>query len=285
MTYFMLIFPAVMWGTLGAFVRQISLTSTQIALVRTILAAITLTALYFLGNRRIDPTHLRRNLPRLAVAGCAMAFNWIALFEAYQLTSVSVATVVYYLAPAIVIAASPLLYKEKLTPHKIAGLCGALLGMGCVSLSAGVGEISFQGILMAFGGACLYATVVLCNKGVTGMGGFRTSLVEFYFAILVLVPYALFFTQESWMMPDVKGVLCLLVIGVFHTGICYGMYFTAVQRVKAQTTAICSFADPFSALFVSVFLLGESMTAIQVFGAVLIIGGAMVAELWPSGSK
>ena len=70
------------------------------------------------------------------------------------------------------------------------------------------------------------------------------------------------------------------MIGVFHTGICYAMYFTAVQRVKAQTSAICSFADPFAALFVSVFILHEELMLIQFFGAVLIIGGAMVAELW-----
>ncbi len=285
MHYFMLIIPAIMWGTLGAFVRQISMTSTQIALIRTLLAGATLLAIYFLGKQRLTRERFLKNGWKLALAGCAMAFNWIALFEAYKLTSVSVATVVYYMAPAIVIAASPYLFHEKLTRSKLIGAAAALLGMVFISFTDGAGIVSADGVAMAFGGAILYATVILCNKSIQDMSGFETTLVEFAFAILVLLPYSLCLTGETWQMPDATGVFCLLVIGIFHTGLCYWMYFSAVQRVSAQTTAICSFADPFSALFVSFFVLGESMSAIQIWGAVLIIGGAMVAELWPSGSK
>ncbi len=280
MNYFLLIFPAITWGTLGVFVRQIAMTSTQIALIRTLLAFATLLLIYFMKRTPLDMASVKHNLWKLVTAGFAMAFNWIALFEAYKLTSVSVATVVYYTAPAIVIAASPYLFHERLTRPKLVGAAFALLGMIFISFTDGAGIVSADGIAMAFGGALLYATVVLCNKSIVGLSGFETTLVEFAFAIFVLLPYSLCFTGEMWAMPSGTGILCLAVIGIFHTGICYGMYFTAVQRVPAQTTAICSFADPFSALFVSFFLLGESMSALQMAGAALILGGAMIAELW-----
>ena len=43
-------------------------------------------------------------------SGAMIGFNWIFLFEAYHYTSVSVATLSYYFAPVIVMAACPLLF-------------------------------------------------------------------------------------------------------------------------------------------------------------------------------
>ena len=280
MNYLLLIFPAVMWGTLGAFVRVIPLSSTQIALFRTILASATLIIIYIIRKNKINKIELQRNLPKFFLAGTAMAFNWIALFEAYKLTSVSVATVVYYLAPAFVIAASPFCFKEKLTVNKIIGLLAALVGMACVSLSAGIGEVSILGIVLALGGAILYAVVTLTNKSIHSLSGYESAMFELTIAAIVLISYSIVLTNDTWETPSGIGLGSLVMIGVFHTGICYAMYFTAVQRVKAQTSAIFSFADPFAALFVSVFILQEELMLIQFFGAVLIIGGAMVAELW-----
>ena len=280
MNYLLLIFPAVMWGTLGAFVRVIPMSSTKIALIRTILASVTLIIIYIIRKNKINKIELRRNLPKLFLAGTAMAFNWIALFEAYKLTSVSVATVVYYLAPAFVIAASPFFFKEKLTVNKIIGVLAALGGMACVSLSAGIGDVSILGIILALGGAILYTVVTLTNKSIHTLTGYESAMFELAIAAIVLIPYSEVFTNDTWEVPNEIGLVSLVMVGVFHTGICYAMYFTAVQRVKVQTSAICSFADPFAALFVSVFILQEELMAIQFLGAVLIIGGTMVAELW-----
>ncbi len=279
MNYFLLLFPTVMWGTIGVFVSVIDFTSTQIALMRTVFGSATLIILYIIGKKKLDKEKLRQNLPKLIVAGTCMAFNWIALFEAFKLISVSVATVIYYLAPAMVMAASPFIFKEKLTANKVIGLCAALLGMGCVSLSAGIGEVSVLGLGIAFLGAVLYAIITMINKSIKTLSGYENAMVELTVAVIVLIPYNLFISREPWVMPDTISIASLVTIGVLHTGICYAMYYTAVQRVEAQTAAICSFSDPFTALFVSVIFLNESLTPIQIVGAILILGGAMIAEL------
>ncbi len=279
MNYFLLLFPTVMWGTIGVFVSVIDFTSTQIALMRTVFGSATLIILYIIGKKKLDKEKLRQNLPKLIVAGTCMAFNWIALFEAFKLISVSVATVIYYLAPAMVMAASPFIFKEKLTANKVIGLCAALLGMGCVSLSAGIGEVSVLGLGIAFLGAVLYAIITMINKSIKTLSGYENAMVELTVAVIVLIPYNLFISREPWVMPDTISIASLVTIGVLHTGICYAMYYTAVQRVEAQTAAICSFSDPFTALFVSVVFLNESLTPIQIVGAILILGGAMIAEL------
>lgn len=54
------------------------------------------------------------------------------LFEAYRLVGVSVATLIYYCGPALVLLASPLVFHERLTLFKVLGIVLALAGMTLV---------------------------------------------------------------------------------------------------------------------------------------------------------
>ena len=58
-----------------------------------------------------------------------IGFNWMLLFEAYRYTTIAVATLCYYMAPVLLIAFSPLLFKEKLTGRQIVCVLLAALGM------------------------------------------------------------------------------------------------------------------------------------------------------------
>ena len=115
----MLIASMTIFGTLGPFVRSISVSSGELALYRAILAGL-LIAVYLLVTRQGIPfTKIRRSLPLLLISGVAMGFNWILLFEAYKYTTVSVATLSYYFAPVIVTAVCPFLFREKLTRRQL----------------------------------------------------------------------------------------------------------------------------------------------------------------------
>ena len=77
----------------------------------------------------------------------------------------------------------------------------------------------------------------------------------------------------------VKGdILPVLVLGLINTGLgCY-LYFTSIGSLNASTVSVCGYIEPLCAVLFSVLLLGENMSVIQIIGAVLIIGGAIVAE-------
>ena len=70
-----------------------------------------------------------------------------------------------------------------------------------------------------------------------------------------------------------------MVLGLVNTGIAYMLYFTGLQKLPGQSVALISYVDPVSALVFSALLLHETMTPLQVLGAVLIIGGALLGEL------
>jgi len=68
-------------------------------------------------------------------------------------------------------------------------------------------------------------------------------------------------------------------VGLFHTGFTYCLYFSAVKELPGQEAAILSYMDPLVAVLLSVFVLGESMTAMQLAGGALILGFTLWNEI------
>jgi len=66
-----------------------------------------------------------------------------------------------------------------------------------------------------------------------------------------------------------------------HTGITYCMYFTALKDLPGQKAAILSYVDPLVAIFISVAVLDEKMTVMQILGGILILGFTLLNELAP----
>ena len=77
------------------------------------------------------------------------------------------------------------------------------------------------------------------------------------------------------------GWLCLLIVGLVHTGITYCLYFTALKDIPGQEAAILSYVDPLVAVMISVFVLGEPMTVVQIIGGLLILGFTLWNEIRP----
>ncbi|MBQ2985202.1 MAG: DMT family transporter, partial [Clostridia bacterium] len=115
----MMIVSMAAFGTLGPFVRNITVSSSELALYRAVLASLLISVYFILTKQRIDFKSIRKEAPFLLLSGVAMGVNWILLFEAYKYTTVSIATLSYYFAPVIVTAVCPLLFKEKLSARQI----------------------------------------------------------------------------------------------------------------------------------------------------------------------
>ena len=81
-----------------------------------------------------------------------------------------------------------------------------------------------------------------------------------------------------------KGWICLLIVGLFHTGLTYCMYFSSLRNLPGHEAAILSYIDPLTAVIISVTVLGETMTLPQIIGGALILGFTFWNEI-PSKKK
>lgn len=263
----------IIFGTLGVFTRNVAVTSGELALYRAILAAILILGYFLITGQRIDYKAIKKELLLLLFSGMAMGINWILLFEAYKHTTISAATLSYYFAPVIVTLVCPILFHEKLRKKQLICFLMSTLGLVLVIGFENLGDGNHVlGILLGLGAAVFYATVILLNKFIKNVEGIHRTFLQFLAAIAILVPYVLITGDLQIGMLDGKGWVCLLTVGLIHTGITYCMYFSALKELKGQEIAILSYLDPLVAVAISFFILGEPMTIWQMLGGVLILG-------------
>ncbi len=281
----MLSISMIIFGTIGLLSRNIAVSSGELALYRAVLASVLLIVYLLIKNERIHFKEIKKELIFLLLSGMAMGINWILLFEAYKYTTISAATLSYYFAPVLVTVICPFLFREKLTKIQIICFIMSTIGLVLITGIGNVGESGTDliGILFGLGAAVFYATVILLNKFIKKVEGIHRTLLQFLAAIIILIPYVCFTGGCSLGNLDSKGWICLLVIGLVHTGITYCMYFSALKELKGQEAAILSYIDPLVAVLISVVVLGEPMSGWQIVGGVFILGFTLWNEL--SGEK
>ena len=269
------------FGTIGVFTRLISLSSSEIALYRAILAVIVIALFLALSKKKVFQGIKNKTLVLLFLSGAAMGLNWIILFEAYNYTSLTAATLSYYFAPTIVLLSSPIVMKERL--KKTGVLCFLLSSIGLVMVIAGGGggrgSDDLKGIFLGLGAAVLYATVILINKKIGEIDGIGRTFLQFISAIIVLTPYVSLKSGFNLIGLDPTGWLSLLVLGIVHTGITYSVYFSSLPHLKGSEISLLSYIDPLTAMLISAFVLSEPTTLLQIAGGVLILGSTLFSEL------
>ena len=278
----MLIASMLIFGTIGVFRRYIPVSSAFLAFSRGILGGLCILVFTRMKHKNAGEKLPPRVLPVLVLSGMLIGINWILLFEAYNHTTVAIATLCYYMQPTIVMLLSPVIFREKLTGRKAVCAAVAILGMVLVSGVIGgssAGSSSLKGILPGLGAALFYSAVVIINKKIRGVDAYRKTTVQMLSAGMVMVPYLLLTGGFSTEGLTPAAVILLLAVGIVHTGIAYVLYFGSMDGLRVQTVAILSYIDPVSALLFSAVLLREPVTLLNIIGAVMIIGSAVASEL------
>ena len=312
----MLISAMLIFGTIGIFRRYIDLSSGLLAFLRGVIGAAFLLAVMLIMGRRAEnrtgekrPAGADKNgvsvslleaeaagesisihgktisalkLGLLILSGGLIGINWMLLFEAYNHTTVAVATLCYYMQPTIVILLSAVIFRERLNVKKICCALAAIVGMILVSGVIGgssLPEGNSKGVILGLGAALFYSAVVLLNKKIGSMDVYVKTVIQLISASLVLVPYLVLTEDISAVSMDGMEILMILIVGLLHTGIAYALYFGSMAGLRAQTIAIFSYIDPVTALILSVLILGEPFNAGGAIGAVLIIGAAVISEI------
>lgn len=277
------IIAMVIFGTIGIFRKFIPISSELLVCARGLVGGCFLLVMMLCQKERLSLGGNRKTFALVVITGLALGGNWILLFESYRYTSVSVATLCYYMQPTILILLSPWLFGEKLTLKKLICAVISVLGMICVSgvvdASEQMGANDIKGICLGLGAAVLYAIVVILNKKVTVPNVKSKTMVELFSFAIILLPYLLLTQDITSVKLDPLAAILIVVVGVLHTGVAYTLYLGSMNHLSSQTVAILSYIDPVLAVVFSFALLGERMTVVQLLGGVLIIGAAVACEI------
>lgn len=276
-SYFKYITGLLLFGSNGIVASFIHLDSYEIVLLRTLIGSFLLFAVFFLKKERLTFYKHKIEFLFLCISGVAMGTSWMFLYEAYAQIGVSIASLCYYCGPVIVMALSPLIFKEKLTWVKIVGFFSVLCGILFVSADSLEQFHSVWGLLCGMVSAVMYAVMVIFNKKAKPIEGLENAAIQLFVSFLTAAAFV-GVKQGFAISIDGESVVPILLLGIINTGIgCY-FYFSSIGSLPVQTVAVCGYIEPLSAVVFSALILGETMLPLQIVGAVLIIAGAIFAE-------
>lgn len=278
----------ILFGSNGIVASLIDLPSVFIVLARVSLGAAALAAAVLLSRsarKNLQTPKHPRQAACLYISGAALGAAWLFLFESYRYIGVSVASLLYYCGPVIVMALSPMIFKTRLTAVKVSGFAAVVLGAFLV-VGQGLGEgIAPLGLLLGGMSAVCYAVMVIFSKKVDKIDGVESSAVQLLGSFSAVAVYmAISAAAGTLALPSATqlahlNVAAVVCIGLVNTGFCCYLYFSSMGSLPVTRVAVCGYLEPLSAVVLSALLLAEPMTFANVLGACLILGGAIWSEL------
>jgi len=271
------------FGSIGLFVKNIDLPSSEVALFRGMIGSSVLLLASLIMKKKFDLKRNKLNLILLVISAGALGFNWIFLFEAYHYTTISTATISYYFAPVIVMFLSPFVLRERWSWYKGASIIIALLGLIFITKPlenfGGMDSNHWIGIGYGLLAALLYASVILLNKFIHGFSGFERTVLQLFIASLIMLPYVMLTEGIHLFDLDGKSFLFLLIVGVIHTGLAYMIYFSLLPKIQGQTVAVYSYLDPITAVLLATLILREPLGIMDMIGGIFILGATFFHEI------
>lgn len=272
------IIAVVLYGTIGLFLRQVSVPSEVVVLFRGILGSAFIFT--FLAVRRVKPDVrvIRENLLWLVISGVCLGLNWVFLFAAYLHTTVAIASLCNYMAPIIVVVIAPTVLREPLNKRKLPCVAAAFIGIVLVSEFWMGDRGDASGIVMGMLAAVCFVIIVICNRKMQGINAYDKSLTQLAISALTVLPYVLLNNRGAELDWNTRSIVFILILGLVHTGIAYCLYFSGMATLPVQTVAVLGYLEPVVSVLGSVFILRERMGVCGWIGTVLIIAAAVASE-------
>ncbi|MFJ3586215.1 DMT family transporter [Streptomyces sp. NPDC090127] len=265
----------VLSGTLGIFVVESGASALNVVFFRCLFGAIALGAYSLVrGYFRAHGFTLRK-VGLAALGGVFIVFNWVFLFEAYEATSISLATVVYHTQPFFLVVFGAVLFRERITAARFGWLALAFVGLVLVSGIRPGDTASLKGLGLALAAAVLYALSTIVTKRITGVRPHLIALVQVLVGLPLLLPLA----DLGAMGGLGAGWAWLVGLGLVHTGLMYVLMYAAYQKLPTAKIAVLAFTYPAVAMVADWAVYGHHIGLVQALGVPLIVFASLRVTL------
>lgn len=275
------IISMIIFSTIGVVVRQIDLASSERALISSAIACLFLVIVMKVQKKNFNWSCIKDQLPLLLLCSAALSANWIFLYASYDYTTIANATLGYYCAPIFVMLLVPLVLKERLQTKKVICVIVALGGLVLIvfdGMNATTGT-HMLGISLSIAAAIFYAILLLGTQFIAGIDRLTCTIIQLGLATLLLLPYVLLTEGTTILTMSMQDVPFLLILGIVNTVLGFWLFFVGMAYLDGQRSAILSYVDPLAAIIISVVLLSEPMSELQLVGGLLLLGATAASEI------
>ncbi len=257
----------ILWGCIGIFIRKFSLSldSMQIVTARALLTTAILFLILLIFKRSLLKIKLRDIWCFIGTGVCSIIFFNYCYFRCMSMTSLSLAAMLLYTAPAIVMVISAIVFKEKITVQKISALLLAMLG--CVLVSGLIGTrplVSKEGILVGLGAGLGYALYSIFSRAALSRG-YKSLTIIFYtflIALIGLIPMTDWKGLSAEMFSSGKDFLYFIIFAIVSTVLPYIFYTYGLTILSPSKASIIASIEPVSATLVGFIFFNERPSSV-----------------------
>jgi drug/metabolite transporter (DMT)-like permease len=284
--YLLIAAASAIWGTMGIFgklafaygVDPVTLTALRILISS--ITALVLTALFKRNLLKIK----RKDAPHLIVFGVfAVALQRIAYFYTVDLTTATIAAIMFYTYPIFVTVYASVFLKEKITFSTIIAIALAFSGVTLVIKAYEASWLNANMLGLAFGmlTSILFALYFLMAKKLRERYTNWTLLVYGDgIGAMALIP-ALFYSSSQIVSYSLNLWYLILVIAWLPSLMAYLLFSYALKYVKSAKGSVLSVIEPLSAAAFSTTILGENLEQLQLLGVALALTGILLLFYQP----
>lgn len=275
----------VLWGSMGIFVRVLNgkgLFSMEIVALRAVVTAIFMVVFLLLFHRDLLKIKWKDIWVFLGSGlGSILFFNF-CYFRAISLTSLSIAAILLYTSPAIVMILSFFFFKEKFTGRKVLALVMTFLG--CVLVTGVLGEtaaVTGKGVLAGLGAGLGYALYSIFSRYAIDKGYHSLTITCYTFVIAAVG--SLFLSDRTQIAKAALGspamLVFSLVFGLLCTVLPYLFYTVGLKYVENSRASIIVSVEPVAATLIGFFLFQEKIRPMGIVGIILVLSAMVVCSV------
>ncbi|MBC7195842.1 MAG: EamA family transporter [Deferribacterales bacterium] len=276
--YLLVILAAMLWGTTGTSqgIAPVGLSSSVIGAFRILLGGIILFAYAII--RKDFPSSSKWNLKITFLGIVTVALYQLSFFYGVKEAGVAVGTMVGIgSAPIFAGILSKVIYREKLGRVWLISTLSGVLGIVFIGLEMIQGETKFNitGIMLCLGAGLSYTLYTLSSKELLREHSANAVMGVLFLGGALFLSPVLFFNDLSPIF-SLKGMVVVIHLGVFATAVSYFLFARGLKLIKVSETATLSLAEPLTATFLGITVLGESPAIFSIIGMVLIFLGLLI---------
>jgi drug/metabolite transporter (DMT)-like permease len=208
----------------------------------------------------------------------ATALQRVSYFYAVDLTTATVAAILFYTYPVFVTISAFFFLKEKITSREISAIVLTFFGVALVVRVYDTSSSNFNlaGIIFGLLSSLLFTLYVMMTKKLRNK--YASLTITLYgdgIGVLALIPVISFSIPNIVEFPPQLWLLIFTIAWV-PSLLAYLLYSYALKYVKASKGSILSVIEPLSAALFSAILIGEDLEKPQIIGIALALTGVVL---------
>ena len=272
------------WGFMGFFSRHLNdlgIDSSGVIIARCSFAAICFAILITCTNRdefRVKPKDI---WCFLGSGLLSLLFFTFCYFNAIRLMSLSAAAILLYIAPAIVMLLSSVLFHEKITANKLISVVLAFAGCCLVSGVLGGADFTLQGLLFGLGSGLGYALYTIFSRYALDRG-YSSNTINFYSCLLAALGAVVIWGPHgtfSAMFSSWETLLWCLGTGVLTCFVPYMLYTYGLTGLENGKASVIASIEPVVASLIGIIVYQETLTAAMVIGILLVLSAIILLNI------